>query len=325
MDEQLKRRLVGAAVIMLLAVIVIPLFFEDKSPKDPSTLPEAMQEHPLALPPADSAGASPAIAEESTPAPSPVTSNKKRKYEVVPLDDSPAKPVKVEPAPQDPAPNVVSTMPADSAPYSEDEVEDTSPIPSVSGESPAPSSKPKTATRKPTATITESQAVKPKAKSTVTETQTRAGSAPTSSRKSENSTPTKPVKTTTSSTANKPTTNVKSTTEAPAKKSATPGVATASQATKKSPALPATKPKQSAEGKSWTVQAGTFADESNARNLVENLRKRNLPAKVHVVEGRSGKVYRVTVGSGLEKNQAEKIQKQLSSRDGVNGVILQNR
>jgi cell division septation protein DedD len=59
--------------------------------------------------------------------------------------------------------------------------------------------------------------------------------------------------------------------------------------------------------------------------LVEKLKKRNLPAKVHAVEGSSGKVYRVTVGSGLDRDHAEKIQKQLSAKDGVNGVILQNR
>ncbi|MFM2007631.1 MAG: hypothetical protein RLZZ09_3286, partial [Pseudomonadota bacterium] len=127
MDEQLKRRLVGAAVIMLLAVVVVPLFFEDKSPKDPSTLPEAMQEHPLALPPSDSAGAAPSVAEESAPVPTPTASPKKRKYEVVPLDDTPAKPVQDEPAPQDPVPSAVSTTPVESAPYSEDEVEDSAP------------------------------------------------------------------------------------------------------------------------------------------------------------------------------------------------------
>jgi cell division septation protein DedD len=31
------------------------------------------------------------------------------------------------------------------------------------------------------------------------------------------------------------------------------------------------------------------------------------------------------VGSGLDRDHAEKIQKQLSAKDGVNGVILQNR
>lgn len=325
MDEQLKRRLVGAAIIMLLAVVVVPLFFEDKSPKDPSALPEAMQEHPLALPPEDSAGAAPTVAEESAPIPTPATGSKKRKYEVVPLDDAPARPVKVEPAPQDPAPSAVSTTPVESAPYSEDEVENTAPAPRVVRGPAAPSSKPKTATRKPAATMAESQPAKPKAKSTATEPRSRAESAPTPSRKSENSPATKPVRTTTSTTANKPAPTAKAT-DAPAKKAATP-VSTSSGTTAKKSATtpPATKPKQSAEGKAWTVQAGTFADESNARNLVEKLKKRNLPAKVHAVEGSSGKVYRVTVGSGLERDHAEKIQKQLSTKDGVNGVILQNR
>lgn len=73
------------------------------------------------------------------------------------------------------------------------------------------------------------------------------------------------------------------------------------------------------------MQAGTFADEANARKLVEKLQKRNLPVRIHATEGGSGKVYRVTVGPSLDRNRAEQIQKQLSSQDGVKGMILQSR
>ena len=73
------------------------------------------------------------------------------------------------------------------------------------------------------------------------------------------------------------------------------------------------------------MQAGTFADESNARKLAEKLRKRNLPVNIHPADGANGKVYRVTVGPRLDRARAEQIQKQLSTDDGVQGVILQSR
>lgn len=325
MDEQLKRRLVGAAVLMLLAVIVVPLFFEDKPPKDPSALPEAMQEHPLALPPADSAGATPNAAEQSMPAP-PVSAarSKNRKYEVVPLDDTSAKPAPSEPAPQEPASASTTAAPGESAAYPEEDGEDTAPTPRVVSAPAVPSSKLKPTTQKPAAKLAETQPAKPNSRSTGTETRSRPETAPAATRKSETSPGTKSVKTTTSSTAKKPAPTPK-VTDAPVKKSPTPVATSPASPTKKAATSPVTKPKQVTEGKSWTVQAGTFADESNARNLVEKLKKRNLPAKVHAVEGSSGKVYRVTVGSGVERTQAEKIQKELSSKDGVNGVILQNR
>ena len=72
------------------------------------------------------------------------------------------------------------------------------------------------------------------------------------------------------------------------------------------------------------MQAGTFAEESNARALTEKLKKRNLPARMIPVEGPSGKVYRVTVGPNLERGHAEKIQKQLSAQDEVQGMILKS-
>ena len=76
---------------------------------------------------------------------------------------------------------------------------------------------------------------------------------------------------------------------------------------------------------SWTVQAGAFADESNAKALAEKLKKRNLPVRILPTEGASGKVYRVTVGPHLGRSRAEEIQKQLSTHDDVKGVILQTR
>jgi DedD protein len=74
---------------------------------------------------------------------------------------------------------------------------------------------------------------------------------------------------------------------------------------------------------SYLVQAGTFSDENNAKTLVDKLKKRSLPARLQVVEGLNGKVYRVTVGPNLDRARAEQIQKQLADQDGVRGLILQ--
>jgi cell division septation protein DedD len=43
-----------------------------------------------------------------------------------------------------------------------------------------------------------------------------------------------------------------------------------------------------------------------------------------VTQGSSGTLYRVTVGSNLNRNRAEQIQKDLEAQDGVKGMILQN-
>ncbi len=321
MDEQLKRRLVGAAIIMLLAVVVVPLFFEEKPPKDPSTLPEAVQEHPLALP-ADAPEPA-AIAGVSTPAPTtPATAQKKRKYEVVPLDDTPAKPAKVEPELQGQTVTGAAPAPADPAPYSDEEVENTAPTPRVVATPPVSSSKPKLSPKKPSSAA-ETQTAKPKTQTSAADSHNHADPL----KKPETGTGAKTAKSIASS-ATKSTPATRTATVAPAKKASAPLVTNADKTATKKP-VPATttaKPKQTAgEKSSWTVQAGTFAEESNARNLVEKLRKRNLPAKVHTIDGSAGTVYRVTVGSGLDRSHAEKIQKELSSQDGVSGAILQSR
>ena len=323
MDEQLKRRLVGAAVIMLLAIMVVPLFFEDKSPKDPSALPEALQEQPLALP-RESANADTKTAEESAPvATTPATRPKKRKYEVVPLDDAPAKPAPTESEPQEASADATAVAPTESADYSEEEAEAVAPTPRAAPASSPPSEQAKSVVRKPAGAVKETQVTRQTPKSSVTATKTRPEVALTTAKKPESAPTAKSTKST-PNTALKPAALAKPS-EAASKKTASTPSATSDKATKKPDATPATKPKKPADSRSWTVQAGTFAEESNARNLVDKLKKRNLSARMYPVEASSGKVYRVTVGSGLDRTQAEKIQKDLASKDGVNGVILQNR
>ena len=323
MDEQLKRRLVGAAVIMLLAIVIIPLFFEDKSPKDPSALPEALQEQPLAIP-RESANSDTKTAEESAPvATAPTTRPKKRKYEVVPLDDAPAKPAPSASEPQEASAEATPAAPTESADYSEEEAEPVASTPQAAPASSPSYEQAKSAIRKPASPVKETQATRPPPKTSAPATKNRPDVTSTGAKKPESTTTAKSTKVNSNTTA-KPATPSKSN-EVATKKSASTPSATPDKATKKPDASTATKPKKAADSRSWTVQAGTFAEESNARNLVDKLKKRNLSARMYPVEASSGKVYRVTVGSGLDRTQAEKIQKDLASKDGVNGVILQNR
>lgn len=319
MDEQLKRRLVGAAVIVLLAVVVVPLFFEDKSREAPTALPEPVEEHALALPRNDS-GPAYAPGEMANSGPGvqamPSSTPKNRKYEVVPLDDTPPKPAKVEPAP-------AATVQAVPEAPSEMPVEDEDPgmEPPAFKPRPAPASgqgKPAKAAPKPPARVTAAE----------TGTHKPAGSKPKPSGAVVPREPPSPPPAKTAAPASaKPakSTAAARTVEPAARK---PSATVPKETTKPANAAPApvSAPKAAAgNGKSWTVQAGTFADQSNARALTEKLQKRNLPARIQVSEGASGKVYRVTIGPNLDRGRAEKIQKQLSSQDDVKGVILQTR
>jgi len=329
MDEQLKRRLVGAAIIVLLAVVVVPLFFEDKSREAPKALPEPVEEHALALPknesgPVDVTGedANPGSVAQETPAAAP----KKRKYEVVPLDDAPPpKPAKLEPVPAATVravPEAPREMPmADEAPAMDTPAVNATPAPAASQ---SKSTKPKP---KSSAKITAGKSGTPKPASAKASGPAVPREASTSANKkaAPAGASFKPAKST-APVAPKPAQAAVRPAEPVARK---PAGTAASRDTAKpvttSPA-PATTPKAAAgSGKSWTVQAGTFAEESNARALTEKLQKRNLPARIHVTEGASGKVYRVTVGPNLDRSHAEKIQKQLSTQDDVKGVILQTR
>ena len=307
MDEQLKRRLIGAAIIMGLLVAIVPFFFEDKTPSDPAALPQALDEQPLTLPKGEAAGeaAAPAASEASTPAPA--TTAKSRKFGVVPLDDSEAKAPKSvsEPARSSAAETsrVEAAAPVEASGYGDEEVEDAAPAPAPA----APVTR-KPAPAAPAHSVSESRAATP------------APHKPATAKKPETTvTTSKPV-------APKPAAAPK-VADAPVKKTAPPADAAP---VKKSAAVAASAPAPAAVSKPasgavrYTVQAGTFADESNARKLADKLRKRNLPVRVIANDTGSGKVYRVTVGPNLDRTHAEQIQKQLSASDGVQGVILQN-
>ena len=337
MDELLKRRLVGAAVISGLAVLIVPQFFEDKSPAGSAGLPQ-----PLELPRQTNAASAEAGSDsQSAPRENVEASSRKRKYEVVPLDDAPAAAPQAATANQDAA---VSRTPSTGAAAPEATLE-TPAYRDEDAEAPAPLIKPRAASSR------SSQSAK--SKPVASKPPAEAGSVPAPAKKARASAAETPV----TAAAPKPKTSVKpprteaSASPKPAKSSkTTKPVADASAprtgenpapkpsaTAKKEGEKPAKKPAvaapapnkptatKSAKGSSWTVQAGTFADESNAKKLAEKLKKSGLPVKVHPAEGSNGKVYRVTVGSSLDRSRAEKVQKNLSSQHGVKGMMLENR
>lgn len=87
---------------------------------------------------------------------------------------------------------------------------------------------------------------------------------------------------------------------------------------------PAAKPAAPAAGKlsAWVVQAGSFADENNAKTLLFKLRQAKIPAFVEMIPSPSGNTYRVRVGPELDRARAEAIQKKMESEAGVKGMIV---
>lgn len=335
MDEQLKHRLVGAAVIVLLAVLIVPMFFEDKTPKDPATLPDAIQEKALELP-ADTRDA-PEESAKPQPSKEPAAKAqvKSQKYEVVSLDETPpGKPPRTgtQPAPDQSAlDSHVPESPVESAAMPDDTIGVDRPSPRIAPKSPAGKLKTNVgASPGETADVRGVSGSKYKLKSTTEVPPTPAGTAIATRKNTSAAAGTKPGAVGLPPPATRNTASpVARSGDLPPKKPSVAATDNSAKASKKTNTAAAVAPKKaqasSASGGRWTVQAGTFADESNARKLVEKLQKRNLPVRIHAAEGSSGKVYRVTVGPSLDRDRAEQIQKQLSSQDGVKGMILQSR
>lgn len=287
MDEQVKRRLMGAGILSILAIIVVPYFFEDKAPKTATELPLPVESQSLALPKDETTAAEKPRAETPVPQTQQAPASKKRAYTVVPLE---------EPKPQA-APSVaVAPEDAGQAPVSEDYPEE--PVAESRGPVILDPKAPQTKSGL-TPKLQHPMADVPPAK-----VATDALDRPKPSAKKPEAM--KPAKSTPPPVAQ--------VMEAPVKKPVAPvAKPTVSSASPAKPAVPS----------SYLVQAGTFSDENNAKALVEKLKKRSLPVRMQVVEGLNGKVYRVTVGPNLDHARAEQIQKQLSEQDGVRGLILQ--
>lgn len=302
MDEQVKRRLMGAGILSILAVIIVPYFFEDKAPKTATELPLPVESHALALPKDEVAAVEKPQAQAPAAQAPQAPAAKKRSYTVVPLEEPKSPPAQVTTPSEDVA----------QAPVAEDYPEE----PVTDGRGPvifdpkAPQAKPALTPKlqHPAADVTPAKATMDN------------GDRPKPLPKKPE--PLKPVKPSAPPVAQVAEPPVKKPTTSPElqKKSAPPGAVTAQSP--KTGGTPAGASKPTAPS-SYLVQAGTFSEENNAKALVEKLKKRSLPVRMQVVEGLNGKVYRVTVGPNLDHARAEQIQKQLSEQDGVRGLILQ--
>lgn len=334
MDEALKRRLLGAAIIVILLVAVVPMFFENKPESDQGEVdlaPGPVTQKALDLPkPVDtpSQTETDSAASETAPAAAPTVSaskpapKKATGYRLVQMNESTPKLVKQAPdpetreAPQDSA--------AVSAPVDQQEVQNeqaaekmpaasSTKAKSVAAAVPRP---PVASTVAPVpATPKPVKSVKPKESSVkpATVAEPNATSAPVQKPKLAAS-------------AAKSTAIPAAPAAAPIIKGSSPRVAESanSKATSVSESAKPVKPASDSSA-TWMVQAGSFATESNAHNLVDKLKKRNMAAHVTVTQTSVGPLYRVTVGSGLNRAKAEQIQKELESQDGVKGLIMQTR
>lgn len=368
MDEQLKRRLVGAVITVALLVIFVPMLFED--PQQPAggtgevpALPEAIEERTIDLP----KSAADVVPEEATGKPE---KGPQSGYRIVPLDDAPPKPAKAQPA--EPPKSSAAEVPIE-APVEEDAGEDMEEAPVEK-----PMAKPPATEQKATAAVageappkkpkigTEAAKAVPPAKKSATQA-SPAGAAP-----ARQSSPAAPQKPRTAAVATRPAEVPANKVEKPKSAEATapkppsakpeapkssgskpsPGAEAArsaeaapspepSPAPKSSPTDPAGKPsaapakqqdskragtaQEPSAPTSWSVQAGTFVAEANAQALADKLRKQNLPATVRPFHGETATVYRVTVGSGLNRARAEQIQKQIEAATGIRGMLLPRR
>ncbi len=73
----------------------------------------------------------------------------------------------------------------------------------------------------------------------------------------------------------------------------------------------------------WVVQLGSFAESSNAENLIKQVRALGLSAYSERVSSSSGAaINRVRVGPFLEREDASKAQQSLKSSLSINGVVM---
>lgn len=355
MDEQLKRRLMGATIIVTLSVIFVPMLFEDKSegpvsatPEAVPALPEAIEQHAIELP----KSAEDVAAEEK-----PVGKDSKKRaetgYRVIPLEDPPAKAEPPPAARQAAAPTEDAEVPVDEEGADEGGGETPPPVkPQTKGAlkeapkaaltakgTPPPAGKAKPGTTAARSTDGgEEPEFAPEEAPPVKATEAPAKKV--DKPKSLALIPVKPAATP----ANKLAPPAKPAEAHPPAKKAVPVKPVAAPrsapvppvaainpppapavAKSQEPKPPATPEAAAPQPTSWSVQAGSFTGEANARTLVDRLRKAGLPANMQVSQGQSGPVYRVAVGAGTSRAQAEQIHKQIESAVGIKGIIQSHR
>jgi DedD protein len=72
----------------------------------------------------------------------------------------------------------------------------------------------------------------------------------------------------------------------------------------------------------WVVQVGVFADADNAKRLVKQIRDDGMSAYSEKITSSASSVFRVRVGPFLERDEANRIKAQLSEHLAVDGVVM---
>jgi len=72
----------------------------------------------------------------------------------------------------------------------------------------------------------------------------------------------------------------------------------------------------------WVVQVGSFGEQSNADNLVTMLRESGLTAYREARSSGSSTIFRVRVGPFLERDEAMRIKQQLLQDKSIDGVVM---
>ncbi len=72
----------------------------------------------------------------------------------------------------------------------------------------------------------------------------------------------------------------------------------------------------------WVVQVGSFSSEANADGLVAKLRLEGLSAYRETVSGAGGTVYRVRVGPYVERDEAIRADRLIGDRLAIDGVVM---
>lgn len=321
MDSELKRRLVGTIIIVSLVVIFVPMLFEEKDdlsqdsretripefPQDFDSqvipLPDAVPEAKALKEPAPEAAEEPEVA--------PVV---RRDDALDPLDVSARKSpgtLAEEPGTQPLAPEdeddfakPAARPPAAAKPGAVPLAPAVKPGVKAPAESAAKTTKPaaepapKPAASKPAKkkTVTTTALPKPAAPAITPVTGAASESAPAGAAKPETKTPV--------AGAPEPVAKAASPTPAPAADTATAA-------------------KEPASLSWWMIQAGSFDDETNAKNLKTRLLQAKIPAFSEKVTGPNGTVkYRVRVGPEKERAKAEEVLKRMESEAGVKGMIV---
>jgi DedD protein len=72
----------------------------------------------------------------------------------------------------------------------------------------------------------------------------------------------------------------------------------------------------------WVVQVGSFSTPANADSLVARLRLEGLSAYKEQVSSSGSVIYRVRVGPYLERDEAIRVDKQINDRHSIDGVVM---